>query len=66
MGGIQNYSAAWQEPLCGASMVWVPLGQASQTCGWGSLALYTSCDPLGIKSTHSYLGSITLGCLIRL
>ena len=50
MGGIQNYSAAWQEPLCGASMVWVPLGQASQTCGWGSLALHTSCDPLGIKS----------------
>ena len=65
MAGIQNYSAAWQEPVCGASIVWVLLGQASQTWGWGSLALHTSCDPLGIMSTHSHLGSITLGCLIH-
>jgi hypothetical protein len=66
VAGIQNYSAAWQEPVCGASIVWVLLGQASQTWGWGSLALHTSCDPLGIMSTHSHLGSITLGCLIHL
>ena len=47
-------------------MVWVNLGEASQTWGRGSLALHTSCDSLGIKITHSHLGSITLGCLIHL
>ena len=36
------------------------------TPGEGQPGPHTSCDPLGIKSTHSHLGAITLGCLTHI